>query len=150
MTKRAFEDFAIGEVISLGSRTVTRAEIIAFAAQFDPQPFHLDEAAGGGLFGGLAASGWHGCAIFMRMAVDAFVGNSTCLGSPGVETLKWRLPIRPDDVLSGTTTVLDMRVLRSRPEMGLIRFRHEITNGAGETVLWLEGPILFGRRGAAA
>ncbi len=147
MAKRYFEDFAVGDALPLPERQVGRAEMIAFAAEFDPQPFHLDErAAATDLTGGLFASGWHVCALLMRMLCDGFLVESACLGAPGVETLKWRKPVRPGDRLKGTSTVLDVRPSARRPEMGIVRFRHEVVNQAGETVVWMENPIFFGRR----
>jgi acyl dehydratase len=143
---RYFEDFVPGEVLRLAPRHVTRAEIIAFAAEYDPQPFHLDEQAPGTLADGLIASGWHVTAIFMRMICDAFMVDSSSMGSPGIETLKWQKPVRPGDTLSGTSTVVETRRSRSRPEMGIVHFRHEVTNQAGEVVMWLSNPILFAAR----
>ena len=103
MPKRHFEDFAVGETIVLPERQVGRAEIIAFAAEFDPQPFHLDErAAATELASGLFASGWHVCALLMRMLCDGIPGRIRhAMGSPGIETLKWRRPVRPGDRLGG-------------------------------------------------
>jgi acyl dehydratase len=147
MIQRYFEDFVVGEALPLGSRQVTRAEIIAFAAEFDPQPFHLDERQGAsGMVDGLMASGWHVAGLFMRMLCDGFLLESSSLGSPGIETLKWRKPVRAGDTLTGTATVLEARRSKSRPEMGIVRFRSDIVNHAGETVMWLENPILFGCR----
>ena len=150
MPKRHFEDFTVGETLPLPERQVGRAEIIAFAAEFDPQPFHLDERTPStDLAGGLFASGWHVTAIFMRMFCNGLLLESSCLGSPGIETLKWRRPVRPDDVLSGTTTVIETRTSKSRPAIGIIRFRNEVMNQSGEVVMWMEHPALFGRRDAA-
>lgn len=150
MPKRHFEDFAVGETIRLPERHVGRAEIIAFAAEFDPQPFHLDErSAPTEMTSGLSASGWHVCALLMRMLCDGFLVESSSMGSPGIETLKWRRPVRPGDRLGGAVTVLEARASASRPEMGIVRFRSEVTNQAGETVLVMECPIFF-RRGATA
>lgn len=150
MPKRHFEDFAVGETIPLPERHVGRAEIIAFAAEFDPQPFHLDErTAATELTSGLSASGWHVCALLMRMLCDGFLLQSNSMGSPGIETLKWRRPVRPGDRLRGAATVLEARASTSRPEMGIVRFRSEVTNQAGETVLVMDCPIFF-RRGAAS
>ncbi len=147
MTKRFFEDFTVGEALPLPERRVERADIIAFAAEFDPQPFHLDErATPTDLTTGLSASGWHTCAMFMRMLCDAFLVESRCMGSPGIETLKWRRPVRPGDRLRGTSTVIEARVSRSRPTIGIVRFRHEVTNQAGEVVMWMENPVMFERR----
>jgi acyl dehydratase len=151
MAKRYFEDFAVGEKLPLGSRHVTRAEIIAFAAEFDPQPFHLDERAeGGAMVGGLIASGWHVGGLFMSLLCGGFLIESSSMGSPGIETLKWQRPVRPGDTLTAFSIVIEARASKSRPEMGIVRFRHEVINQAGETVMWLENPILFGRRGAAS
>lgn len=148
MAKRYFEDFRPGDVLALPTRQVGRAEMIAFAAEFDPQPFHLDERSPAtDLAGGLFASGWHVSALFMRMICDAYLLDSTSLGSPGIDSLKWRKPVRAGDRLSGTSTVVEARASGSRPDLGVVRFRHEVVNQAGETVLLMEGPIFF-RRGA--
>jgi len=147
MSKRHFEDFNVGDRLPLGSRRVTRAEIIAFASEFDPQPFHLDEQTGpDGLVTGLLASGWHVGALFMNMLCTGFLLDSTSMGSPGIETLKWQHPVRSDDTLTGFSTVLETRTSKSRPDIGIVRFRHEVLNQAGETVMWLENPIMFRRR----
>jgi acyl dehydratase len=149
MAKRTFEDFVAGEVLPLGSRHVTRAEIIAFAAEFDPQPFHLDERAATNMpVGGLMASGWHVGALFMNMLCSGLLLESSSMGSPGIETLKWRRPVRPGDTLTASSTVIEARASRSRPDMGIVRFRHEVVNQAGDVVMWLDNSILFGRRGA--
>ncbi len=150
MPKRYFEDFTVGETLPLPERLVGRAEMIAFAAEFDPQPFHLDErAAATDLTGGLFASGWHVCALLMRMLCDGYLVDSACMGSPGIETLKWQRPVRPGDRLAGTSTVVELRASATRPEMGIVRFRHEVVNQVGETVLLMENPIFF-RRGATS
>lgn len=150
MIRLFYEDFAPGTQFPLGPRRVTRAEIIAFAAEYDPQPFHLDERAPASLMvGGLIASGWHVTSLLMRMLCDAFMLDASSMGSPGVETLKWQKPVRPGDTLAGTSAVLDTRVSKSRPEMGIVRFRHELANQSGETVMWMENPILFSRRTVA-
>lgn len=151
MAQRYFEDFVAGETLPLGSRQVTRAEIIAFAAEFDPQPFHLDEHAGGdGPVGGLMASGWHVGALFMNMLCNGLLLESSSMGSPGIESLKWRKPVRPGDTLTASSTVVETRASKSRPEMGIVRFRHEVVNQAGEMVMWLDNAILFGRREGTA
>ena len=144
---RYFEDFEAGQEYPFGPHPVTRQEIVAFAAEFDPQPFHLDEAAASDtLLGGLAASGWHTCALFMRMCFDGWLRESASMGSPGVDTLKWMRPVRPDDVLSGRSVVLDVRASKSKPDRGFVRFRHEIFNARGEAIMALENPIIFIRR----
>jgi acyl dehydratase len=147
----AFEDFEPGQVYELGSRTVTEAEILEFARQFDPQPFHLDpEAAKESVFGGLIASGWHTGAIWMRLYVDAMLGDAASRGSPGVEELRWLAPVRPGDTLTGSLTVLDVTPSATRPDRGTVRIRGELTNQDGVTVLRMTSRGHFGRRDAAA
>ena len=147
MPKRHFEDFTVGDTLALPERLVGRSEMIAFAAEFDPQPFHLDErAAATDLSGGLSASGWHVCALLMRMLCDAYLVESACMGSPGIDSLKWQRPVRPGDRLSGTSTVIELRPSASRPELGIVRFRHAVVNQAGAAVVLMENPIFF-RRG---
>ena len=147
---RYFEDFSPGEEMPLEPHTVTRAEIVAFAAEFDPQPFHLDEAAAADtLLGGLAASGWHTCALFMRMLYHGWLREAASMGSPGVDSLKWLRPVRPGDRLSGRSIVLEVRASRSKPDRGFIRFRHEVTNARGEVVMVVENPIMLSRRESA-
>jgi acyl dehydratase len=146
----AFEDFEPGQVYELGSRTVTEAEILEFARQFDPQPFHLDpEAAKESVFGGLIASGWHTGAIWMRLYVDAMLGGAASRGSPGVEELRWLEPVRPGDTLTGSLTVLDVTPSATRSDRGTVRIRGERTNQDGVTVLRMTSRGHFGRRAAA-
>jgi acyl dehydratase len=146
----AFEDFEPGQVYELGSRTVTEAEILEFARQFDPQPFHLDpEAAKESVFGGLIASGWHTGAIWMRLYVDAMLGGAASRGSPGVEELRWLEPVRPGDTLTGSLTVLDVTPSATRSDRGTVRIRGELTNQDGVTVLRMTSRGHFGRRAAA-
>ena len=129
----AFEDFPVGQVREFGGMTVTREEILRFAAAFDPQPFHLDEAAAeASLFKGLSASGWHTCAMVMRMMCDAYLLDSTSLGSPGLERLKWTAPVRPGDTLHVRMSVLQARPMGSRPDVGLIRCRWDVYNQRDE------------------
>jgi acyl dehydratase len=151
LSKLYWEDFLVGSVAEFGSRLVTREEIIAFAAEFDPQPTHMDEEfARSTMLGGLAASGWHTCAIEMRMIVDGFMGDSDSMGSPGIDEVRWLKPVRPGDRLTLRRTILEARPLRSRPEWGLVRFRFELINQAGETVMRQENVNMFGRRQACA
>ncbi len=150
MPHRYFEDFDAGQEFPLGPHRVTREEIVAFAAEFDPQPFHLDEAAGADtLLGGLAASGWHTCALFMRMMYEGWLKDSASMGAPGVDKVKWVSPVRPGDTLSGRTIILETRESKSRPDRGFVRTRHEISKAPGEIVLVLETPIMIARRSAA-
>jgi acyl dehydratase len=127
-----FEDFAVGQVIDLGSYAVTAAEIREFASEFDPQPFHLDEAAGrASLLGGLAASGWHVCAMFMRLLADGWLNKTASMGSNGVPEVKWLKPVLEGEVLSGTVTIISKRVSSKRPEMGIFQCLFELFNQAG-------------------
>jgi acyl dehydratase len=147
---RYFDDFSIGQELQLAPQTITRVELIAFAAEFDPQPFHLDEAAGSQtLLGGLSASGWHTCAIFMRMMCDGWLNQTASMGSPGIEAVKWLHPVRAGDRLAGSSQVIEMRASKSRPNMGIIRFRHVVANSRGVSVLDMVNPIMFSRREGA-
>jgi acyl dehydratase len=153
MPKRTWEDFKIGDVAIYGPRTITREEIVAFAAEFDLQPMHMDEAAASAtLLGGLAASGWHGCALMMRMIADGFLLDSTSMGSPGIEEVRWLRPLRPGTELRLRVTVLDSRASKSRPDMGLTRMRYELIDAAGAVITSMISTMMFGRRqpGAAA
>ncbi len=146
---RYFEDFTPGQVIELGSHTITRDEIIAFARQFDPQPFHLDdEAAKKTIYGGLIASGWHTGAISMRLLYDGLVKDTVSLGSPGVDELRWVKPVRSGDTLSGRVTVLECIPSRSKPDRGIVRSTVELRNQHGDVVVTSKGLSLFGRRPA--
>lgn len=149
--KWAFEDFEEGASISLGSKTVTAAEIIDFAGRFDAQPMHLDEEAGrASILGGLSASGWHTCCMFMRMMCDAFLLDSTSQGSPGIDYARWRKPVLAGDVLTGSSTVTAKRESASRPNLGFVTCRHELRNQRGEVVAELQNTGMFLKRGAAA
>ena len=151
MLKYYFEDFEAGSVAEYGPKLVTREEIIAYASEFDPQPMHLDEeAARASMLGGLAASGWHTCAIAMRMMCDWFVLDSASMGAPGVDEVKWLKPVRPGDTLTLRRTVGETRVSKSRPDMGFVRFNYEMLNQTGETVMTLTTPAMLGRRNAGA
>jgi acyl dehydratase len=144
---RYFEDFEAGQEYPLAPYPVTRAEIIAFAAEYDPQPFHLDErAAADTMLGGLAASGWHTCAIFMRMMYEGWLKETAGVGSPGADSVKWARPVRPGDVLSGRSFILETRASASRPDRGFARLRHEVVNDRGEAVMLIEHTIMISRR----
>ena len=126
---------------------VTREAVLEFAGQFDPQPFHLsDEAAKNSLFGRLSASGWHTCAMTMRMTCDAVLLRSSSLGSPGLDNLRWPQPVYPDDVLSVRLTTMDARPMASRANVGLVQSKWETLNQRGEVVLSMQGWGMFGRR----
>lgn len=146
-----WEDFPPGSVREFGGATVERDAVLAFAQAFDPQPFHLDDAAAGAsLFGRLSASGWHTCAMTMRMMCDAYLLESASLGSPGIDALRWLKPVYPGDTLRVRMTVLQARPMNSRPEVGLLQSGWEVMNQHGELVLTMEGWGMFRRRSAAA
>ena len=145
---RHWEDFEAGQVYELGARTVGREEIVAFARAFDPQPIHLDEeAAARGPFGGLIASGWHTASLFMRMYVDELINDTVSMGSPGVEELRWLVPVRPGDELRGRVTILEATPSSTRPDRGTIRARMELLNQRDEVVLTMVARGFLGRRG---
>lgn len=147
MTFHYFEDFHPGDAMMLGSHTITEAEIIAFAREYDPQVFHTDpEAARRSAFGGLIASGWQSCGIFMRLLVDGLLKDSSALASPGVDEIRWLKPVRPGDVLQGRLTVLDATPSRSKPDRGLVKHACELSNQRGEVVMTMRTLALFGRK----
>ena len=144
-----WEDFAVGETSDMGSHRFSEEEIVAFARQFDPQPFHTDaQAAARSAFGGLVASGWHTCAIGMRLMVERYVGRTASLGSPGIDNIRWLKPVRPGDTIAYRRTVLESRASASRPGVGLVKHRWEARNQDGELVLSMEGWGMYGRKPA--
>lgn len=150
MPKLYFEDFTVGDVADSPPRRITREEIIAFAREYDPQPMHLDEeAARASMLGGLAASGWHTCAILMRIMCDWFVLDLASMGSPGVDEARWLKPLRPDDIVTVRRTVLATRVSSSRPDRGFVSMRYDMTNQNGEAVMTLTTPMMAQRRNPA-
>lgn len=131
-----YDDFSEGQEIVLGPYAVTAEEIVAYARDFDPQPFHLDAtAAKTSILGGLAASGWHSCAMLMRMMVDAYLGRTAGLGSSGLDEVKWLKPIYAGETLTGKMTVLSKRVSARRPELGVLKCRWELFNERAEKKL---------------
>ncbi len=147
MTKLHWEDFETGAVTLYGPRLVTREEIVAFAAEFDPQPMHLDEAAASGtILGGLGASGWQSCCLMMRMICDSFLLNSTSMGSPGVEEVRWLKPLRPGTNIRLRATVADKRESKSKPDMGLVKFFFELIDDAGTPLTTQTITLMLGRR----
>jgi len=145
--KYYWEDFAPGTVREFGHMPVTRDAVLDFARQFDPQPFHLDDAAAeASLFGRLSASGWHTCAMTMRMMCDDYLLDSASLGSPGLDHLKWLKPVCPGDTLSVRLTVLAARVMGSRPDVGLVHSQWEVLNQHRDLVLTMDGWGMFRRR----
>ena len=142
-----WEDFRTGERVEIGSRLLTRDEIVEFASKYDPQPFHVDDAkARESMFGGLIASGWHTCALVMRMMCDAYLTRSASLGSPGIDNLKWLKPVRPGDTIRGYRTTLETRASKSKPDVGLVKSLWEVLNQNDELVMTMEGYGMFRRR----
>jgi acyl dehydratase len=142
-----WEDLQPGSVRELGTTSVTAEEVKEFAGRYDPQPFHLDEEAGRrSIFGGLCASGWHTCALAMRLTVDHMLRNSSSQGSPGLENLRWLKPVYPGDQLTLKYVILEAKPMRKRPEVGMVRSRWEMFNQHGDQVLSMEGWGMFGRR----
>ncbi len=144
---RYFEDFEIGAVFELGSVTVDAADIVEFAERYDPQPFHVDpDAAAASPFGGLIASGWHTCAMFMRLFADGILLDSSSQGASGMEELRWLAPVRPGDTLSGRFTIVDANPSSTRPGRGTVHFLSEMLNQDGVIVLSMRGRGQFGTR----
>jgi acyl dehydratase len=126
---------------------VSETDIIEFARQYDPQPMHIDRnAASFTIYGGLIASGWHTGALFMRLLVSNLIAGTSSMGSPGMEDLRWPLPVRPGDTLSAQIGVLETRASNSRPTMGIVRWRGEVRNQDGRLVMSAVGTNFFGRR----
>ncbi len=147
MTFRYFEDFEIGEVIELGSCTVSESEVLEFANKFDPQSFHVDkEAAEKSIFGGLIASGWHTCSLMMRLMVDGLLKQTASLGSPGIDEIRWLLPVRPGDELHARYKVLELIPSKSKPDRGVVSCECEMTNQNGERVVFMRSKGMFGRK----
>ena len=145
--KYYWEDMPVGSTHDLGTITPTAEEIVAFATQFDPQPFHLDEeAAKQSVFGGLCASGWHTCSMAMRLMVTNFLLESSSQGSPGLENIKWLKPVFPGDTLRLQHTVIESRPMTKRLDVGLVRTVWAMFNQRGEQVLHMEGWGMFRRR----
>lgn len=149
MPIRYFEDFQVGDVFELGTTSASEEEIIAFARQFDPQPFHVDPAqARESVFGGIIASGWNTASLLMRLLVDNFLRETVSLGSPGVDEVRWLQPLRPGDTLRARFTILECRASKSRADMGILRSRSEVFNQRDELVMTVIGVHLVGRRPA--
>ena len=148
-----FEDVQIGDRSEFGPVSVSREEVLAFAGEFDPQPFHLsDEAAQRTHFGSIAASGWHTTALSMKMMVAAWQKNpgvqAASLGALGVDELRWLRPVRPGDTLRGTSEVIDTKASKSRPEMGIVKTRVTLFNQRDEPVLTMIPIAMFRTRPA--
>ena len=133
---RYFEDYELGTTYECGSVSVDQTEIIDFAREFDPQPFHVDPvAAAGGPFGGLIASGWHTSALVMRLLVERYLSAEASLGSAGLDEIRWPYPVRPGDTLRARATVVESRRSLSKPDRGIIKTAVEAVNQDGRTVM---------------
>ncbi len=134
-----FEDFPVGEVFAFGDTLITAEDIVEFASQWDPQPFHVDaEAAKASQIGELIASGWHTGSLTMRMMCDAYLLRTASEGAPGIEEMRWLKPVRPGDRLSVRRTTLASRPSRSRPGIGIVEFLYEVINQHGEAAMTLK------------
>ncbi|WNV73709.1 MaoC family dehydratase [Geodermatophilus sp. DSM 44513] len=146
---RWFEDYVPGTTAEHGPLRVTEDDVVDFGRRFDPQPFHVDaQAAAAGPFGGLIASGWHTCALMMRLLADEYLSPVSSLGSPGIDELRWRAPVRPGDELTLRTTVADAVPSRSKPDRGLVRTGIELVRQDGTAVLSMTAMNLVLRRPA--
>lgn len=148
---RYFEDIEAGDVHEFGSHTVTKAEIVDFAEQFDPQPFHLDEdAAADSIFGGLVASGWHTASLCMRLLVDGYMSEAASAGARGIRDLRWKQPVRPGDTLTCRLEVLETEPDAGNPDVGNVVTRLTgIVDGETEVIQW-EADAMFYREEARA
>ena len=134
--RRHYEDLAIGEIIDLGTTTVTKDMIVTFAREFDPFPFHLDEeAAKASLLGGLASSGWQTAALTLRMLGDHFLNTIASMGGLGFSDLKWKKPVMVGDQIAGTATIAALRRSRHHPERGIVTIDLDVRNQRGAPVM---------------
>jgi acyl dehydratase len=142
-----FEDFPAGKVVEYGARTLSQEEIIAFARDWDPQRYHTDPVAAKKTpFGGLIASGWHTGSLLMRLMCEAYLNESSCIGSPGIDEWRFALPVRPGDTLRFRATVLEARPSSSKPDRGVLRFRWELLHQREEVAVSLIGTQFWLRR----
>jgi acyl dehydratase len=149
VTEHYLEDFAVGQTFGSGRLRIDKAQIKAFAAEFDPQPFHLDEAAAqNSIFRGLAASGWHTAAVTMRLLVDGELKPVGGILGAGFDEFRWPRPVRPGDELRVESEVLEVRPSKSRPDQGLIKVRTTTLNQDGEAVQVFIGNLVVPRRPA--
>ncbi|MCF8473722.1 MAG: MaoC family dehydratase [Emcibacter sp.] len=148
---KTFEDFIIGEKVTFGNYLVTEQEIIEFAKKYDPQPFHTDpEFAQKSFFGQLIASGWMTCSIMMRLMCDHILTNSSSIGSPGVDKLRWAKPVYAGDRLKVSGEILAARLSKSNPTYGIVNYNINVLNQKDELVLSLVSTGMFLTRTALA
>ncbi len=147
MSKLFLEDLKVGDVYGLGSWMLSEEEIVAFAKQYDPQPFHVDPgAASETIYGGVIASGWQTVCVFTRHFVDGLLSRSAAMGSPGLDQLRWLKPVRPGETLEAKVEVLETRPSRSKPDRGLAKLRCVVTDGGDEEVMTFVANVLFQKR----
>lgn len=145
--KRHYEDIVVGASHDYGAYPVTKEEIFAFAHAYDPQPHHIDEeAAKLSLVKGLCASGWHSCAMFMRMFYDGMLADAASMGGPAIDQVKWMKPVRPGHVLKARSTCVEKRVMRSRPGVGICKMQHEMFNQDDELLMTMENSFFIAVR----
>ncbi|AOK53309.1 MaoC family dehydratase [Burkholderia stagnalis] len=146
----SYEDLEVGSTTEVGRYTFEADDIKTFAERYDPQPFHLDEAAGqASPFGGLVASGWHTCSVFMGMLVRNVLPGSTSMGSPGIDEIRWLKPVRVGDTITMYQKIHDKRVSASKPDRGIVTTEWIGVNGGGETVITVRSKVIFGLRDPA-
>ncbi len=145
--KLYFEDFKPGLIGTFGPHHVSREDIIAFATEFDPQPMHLDEeAAKRSMLNGLSGSGWHMCALLMRICSDGVIHRIASAGAPGVDEVKWLSPMRPGDDLTVDVEVVSTRESKSRPDVGFVNITNIVRNASGVTLMTAALPLMILRR----
>ena len=145
--KYYWEDFPVGKVFEYGSRQLSEQEIIDFARDWDPQRYHVDPAAAKKTpYGGLIASGWHTGCVMMRLMCDAYLSESSCVGSPGIDEWRFAAPVRPGDTLRYRATVLEARPMSSKPDRGIVKFKWELVNQKGEVPVTAVGTQFYLRR----
>ena len=145
--KYYWEDFTVGQVKEFGDKLVSEEDILTFAKEYDPQSFHVNkQAAEQSIFKGLIASGWQTCAFMMRMMCDEYLVDSSSQGSPGLDSVKWLKPVRPGDRIRIRSTVLETRLMNSKPRLGLVNSSWECINQNNEIVTSMQGWVIFVRR----
>ncbi|MEI5999362.1 MaoC family dehydratase [Paraburkholderia bengalensis] len=146
----SYEDMEVGRTYEVGTHTFTRDEIVRFAEQFDPQPFHVSDAgAAASPYGTLIASGWHTCSVMMGMLVRNVLAGSTSMGSPGIDDLRWLKPVRVGDTIRMTNSILDKRVSSSKPDRGIVSTEWQGFNQNGDLVITVRSKAIFGLRDPA-
>lgn len=142
-----FEDFEVGMIFDLGTRGITEEQIVSFAREYDPQPFHVDpDAAAASIYGGIISSGWQTCGLMMRLVADGFMNASSSMGSPGVDELRWLKPLRGGDTLRVRLTVTGVKASVSKPDRGVMTSVWEGYNQHDELIITLKGMGMFRRR----